>query len=460
MKKILLTVAFVSSIFAFGQKEEIESAKKIINDNPQQAENLLNKVEKLITQETDPTLVNEFNYNKGVLALSNNNVLESAQYFAKVTDFEQNGYYEGKSTETKNKKYYFSKKEADKAEQNGEISKVKHKTVAPIYTELIRSSLQTKASEINTEAAQAYQAKNYKEAGDKFSELHFVLKALNAEDPIYYYYSASAYYNADEKDKAIKILNDLIDMGFTGVTTTYVATNKSTKTDITLKDKAQFELVKLNPDYENFRTETTPSVEGNIYHLIAVAYSDKEDYDNAIAYCEKGLTKVPNHQLLQDLQGTLYYKSGQTDKFVESLKKKVQLNPKDDTAYYNLGVMLSKDENTYDEAKTYFEKAIEINPSYTDAYVNLASLTIKPDDKLVKQINSLSSTSKDIQKRKALYAQRQNLFKEALPYLLKAYELNKEDIAVVSALKGAYSILENDAKYEEFKEKATQLRKN
>jgi tetratricopeptide (TPR) repeat protein len=459
MKKHVLTLAFLCSIYGFGQKNEIESAIKLVNSNPTEAKNQLISAQSLLSKTTEPQLQADLFYNLGTIFLKENNVLEAAKYFSKVSELENKGFFEGKNKTSKEKLYFLTEQDAKQAETSGEIEKYKQKTLSGKYVEFIKTNLNSKAGTLNDEAAKAYQAQEYEKAGNKFSELHYVMKALNNEEPSFYYYAAAAYYNANQKDKALPILNELISSGFTGVSKIYLATDKKTGKDVNTKDKNQFELVKLNPDYTNFREETTPSMEGDIYHLASSIYFEKENYDKAIEVCEKGLSKAPEHKNLSNLQGAIYHKSGQSEKFIENLKKKVEANPKDEVSLYNLGVMYADMKGKEEEAKIYYNKALEVNPKYIPAYTNLASLVLKPDADLVKQMNALKNTPADTQKSKVLVAKRKDLANKALPYLLKANEIDSKDISVVSIIKRIYGILENDAKYNEFRNKEIELKK-
>ncbi|NHW59638.1 hypothetical protein HA378_31220, partial [Escherichia coli] len=68
-----------------------------------------------------------------------------------------------------------------------------------------------------------------------------------------------------------------------------------------------------------------------------------------------------------ELQGTAYYKSGKTNEFVNNLKKQLEANPNDKVSWYNLGVLLSKDEAKLNEAEGAFKRALEIDPDYIPA---------------------------------------------------------------------------------------------
>jgi len=74
--------------------------------------------------------------------------------------------------------------------------------------------------------------------------------------------------------------------------------------------------------------------------------------------------------------------------------------------------------------------------------LNLADLILKPDAKIVEEINKLTNSEKDLKKYDALKIDRQKLFNKAMPYLEKAHELDPKNDVVKSNLKSVYSFLE------------------
>ena len=76
----------------------------------------------------------------------------------------------------------------------------------------------------------------------------------------------------------------------------------------------------------------------------------------------------------------------------------IELNPNYAEAYYNLGNLLAKNPERFDEAEEKYNTAIELNPNYAEAYNNLGTL--------------LASQEKDLDKAEI--------------YFRKAIELNSE----------------------------------
>ncbi|MDR6923864.1 tetratricopeptide repeat protein [Chryseobacterium sp. 2987] len=306
----------------------------------------------------------------------------------------------------------------------------------------------------NKAAMDAYNAKNYTAAAPKFVEVYNLLKGSGQDDKIYMYYAGLSYALANNSDEAIKIYTDLINSGFTGIQTTYTAKEKKTGNVVPL-DKTTWDLMKKNSDYSDFKTEQTPSVEPDLYETLTTLLLNAKKPNEALAIIEKGLAKYPNNAKLKDAQGTAYYASGNTDKFISTLKEQLAKNPTDATNWYNLGVMQSKNPATSEDAIASFKKAIELKPDMNNAHQNLVYTVIGDDSKTVEQINALRKDKPD-EASKLIDARRER-FAKALPYAEAWYKASPQNIEAVTALKEIYVVTKNMEKVKEMKAKETEL---
>jgi uncharacterized membrane-anchored protein YhcB (DUF1043 family) len=124
------------------------------------------------------------------------------------------------------------------------------------------NALNAQLQEANKTAMDAYNSKNYAAAAPKFIEVYDLLKSSGQDNKIYMYYAGLSHALANNSDASIKIYTDLINSGFTGVETTYTAKEKKSGQVVNL-DKATWDLMKKNPDYTDFKTDQTKSVERN-----------------------------------------------------------------------------------------------------------------------------------------------------------------------------------------------------
>ena len=129
--------------------------------------------------------------------------------------------------------------------------------------------------------------------------------------------------------------------------------------------------------------------------------------------------------------------------FKEKLEEAISLNPTDPTLYYNVGVMNMEQKNG-DEAIKNFKKAIELNPEYADAYNNIG--------KTIPIIEEMNKSLTDFAKYDRLQVQQFDVYREALPYYEKAFELNKSNVSVMQTLMGLYQNLDMMDKYNSVKE--------
>nr|WP_321540470.1 tetratricopeptide repeat protein [Flavobacterium piscinae] len=132
------------------------------------------------------------------------------------------------------------------------------------------------------------------------------------------------------------------------------------------------------------------------------------------------------------------------------MEEVLQKSPNDADLYYNLGVISGTSQNQTD-AEKYYKKAIEINPNYSNAYLNLAILKLDSDGKLVEEMNKLGNSAKDNKRYDELKVQRENVFKEALPYLEKVVELSPNNLEAKQTLLNVYTSLDMTEKYKALK---------
>ena len=318
-----------------------------------------------------------------------------------------------------------------------------------------KEDVNAKLQSANKAAMDAYNAKNYAASAPKFMEVYDLLKTNGQDDKTYMYYAGLSYALANNSDAAIKIYQDLINSGYTGVQTTYTAKDKTG--NVATYDKATWDLLKKNSskDYTDFKTEQTPSVEPDLYETLSTLLLNAKKNDEAVALIEKGLAKYPNNAKLKEAQGTALYASGNTEKFMQNLKEQLAKNPKDATNWYNLGVLQAKDPATTDAAIESFKKAIELKPDFENAYQNLVYTSIGEDSKAVEEINALRKTKPDDATK--LIEARKARFEKSLPYAESWYKAVPTSLEAVSTLKDIYNITKNQAKASEMKAKEAEL---
>lgn len=453
MKKIFLSAAMLTVAIAFGQKKEIAAAVKAIdagdlattNAQIAQAESAMGDKTYLL----EPAVLEQYYYAKGLSLLKAGKTAEGASYLAKINDLSKNKIYVGKDS-SKNKVYYVGKAAADQSGVQG----LKEESYTPTLTAKLSGSINPVIEAANKVALDAYNAKKYAEAAPKFQEVYDLLNAAGQDNKKYLYYSGLTYALGDKKKEASNIYMNLLDSGYTGIETTYTAKNKKSN-EVENLEKSTWELYKkmgATADYTDFKTETSKSVEKELYETTVALLLDTDQNEEALALIDKGLKKFPNNAKLGELQGTAYFKSGKTNEFVSSLKKQLATNPNDATNWYNLGVLQSKDPATEAEALASYKKAVEIKPELAQAWQNMTYMTMGDDAKAIDDYNAARKAGKIEESNKIIAARRARLA-AALPYAEKWYQYDNNSMEAVSLLKGLYGSTRNDAKQAEFKAK-------
>lgn len=460
MKRLILSLAVLSVALVSAQKKEIANAVKAVDSGDLATANSeISKAEGIFGDKTyllEPSVLEQYYYAKGFSLLKSGKNTEGAEYLAKIANLGKEAIYTGKDAE-KNKVYFVGKEASDKF---GAGLSLKQDKYSPSMADKLRESINPLLQKANEVATKSYNEKKFDVAGEKFAETYYLFKAAGQDDKNYLYYAGVAYaQTTDNKAKAVEILDSLIKSGYTGVETIYTAKNKDGNKE-TL-DKTAFDLYKKTSGgagYTDFKTETTPSKQEEMYDLLASLLFAQNKFDEAGKVADEGLKKFPNNQSLSQVQSNSYFKSGKTDEFVNNLKAKIAKNPNDKESIYNLGVMYSKDPSKAAEAEATYKKLVDMDPKYPNALNNLVFSIIGEDDaKSINEYRDLKKAGKIDAANKVL-EQRRARFQKALPYAEQMYQADPNNKEVVSLLKGMYMTTQNTAKYNEFKAKETAMK--
>lgn len=81
--------------------------------------------------------------------------------------------------------------------------------------------------------------------------------------------------------------------------------------------------MKKSPDYADFKTETSKSVEEELYETAVALMLDDNKNSEAVALIEKGLAKFPNNAKMNDLKLSAYSRTGDSSKLEQTIKEAV-----------------------------------------------------------------------------------------------------------------------------------------
>ncbi len=393
-KQLLFLSAFIISLTIFGQKSELKTAEKALKSNNfAAAMAAINQAEGLIANADQKTKA-KFYYLKGKAlyqnGAANTDIEKTAKAFNQLLDFEK-----------ETKKYKYSKE------------------IGELINKLIDNTA-NKASESYKLAAKTKAPEDYKVAAKNFHQVYL----LSPRDTSYLDNAALVYYLGKDYDTSIKLYQQLLDLGYTGIAKIYKATEKESGKDLIFPDKKSMDLqVKLGLA-ENPRTEMKESRREYIFKNLAQSYAAKDNPDKALEILAQGRKEFPNSYSLLIDEANIYYKKGDKQRFKDNLELAISLNPTEPTLYFNVGVM-NMDLGYEEEAVKNFTKAIELDPEYGNAYNNLGSIILKKSEAVQEELNknAMDFAKYDKIKEEKLLP----IYREALPYFEKAYSFLKTE---------------------------------
>lgn len=439
VKQIIIAGTLLVSVTTFAQKDELKALKKIYDKDTPSADDIasykanLNKLETLATEEGDKIYLNFY---KAVLPEAEISALganATPQQFAKfftpktITDL-ASAYNATLDYEKKTGKKIFTK------DINDDVAQMK-----PILWNIVVALDGNKTLEEKTK---------YKQT----AAVLYAIYQLDKTDKEKLYLAANYDLNAQDYDSALTHLKELKAINYTGEGTNYLAKNKASGADETFATKDQRDKMVTLGTHILPREEKLPSKKGEIIKNIALILVQQGKTDEAKTALSEARKENPDDVNLILSEADIYYKMNDIPAYKKLINEALTKNPNDADLIFNLGVV-SAAANQFDDAEKYYKKVIELKPDYYNAYLNLADLKLKPDAKIVKEINSLGTTEKELKKYEVLKADRQKLFNSALPLLEKAYELKPDDETVKSNLLTVYKFLEMSDKVKELKAK-------
>ncbi|TDQ29967.1 tetratricopeptide repeat protein [Tenacibaculum caenipelagi] len=405
MKNQILALSLgLMSLGAVAQKSELKDA------------------EKAIKKQDFTTALNTLNTIEGSLMMNGEDKYKSKFYFLK-----------GKALAAK--KDYKGAAESFKALLAMKESKYSGEA-QPIMNQMIQ--------EVSNKAVDLYNnKKDYKNAADNF----YLTYVLSPTDTSFAYNAAVSATQAQDYDKAIEYYKELQKIGYTGIETQYLATNKATGKVEDLGSKKQRDLMVKSGSYVKPETKASESKTATIVKNVALILKEQGKTDEAIAALAEARKANPKDLNLLLNEADMYVKLGKMDKFGELMSEAVALDPNNPTLFYNLGVV-NFNQGRMEEAKKYYNKAIELKPDYADAYMNLAVVVLDQEKAIVEEMNKNLSNFK---KYDELAAKQKGVYKEALPFLEKADSL-KRSLDTVKTLMNLYEVLEMSDKASEYRD--------
>ena len=257
----------------------------------------------------------------------------------------------------------------------------------------------------------------------------------NSSDKELLFTSAQLSYQISDFDAARKKYQELFDAGYTGVQTTYFATNKATGQEEPFRSKRLAEVSIDNAKtHTDLREEDSPSKIGVIVNNLVWLYKNDEQTEKAKFIFEKAKQRFPEDTSLKLVTADIYNTLG----MMEEYKKAVANRGSDITdpkVYNNLASSAFKSKN-YDNAINYYQSSLELKEDSFFAHVNLSNAYLEK--------GNLEETT---------YEQQQELYKKALSHLERAHEIKPEDKKILPTMVSLYGVFEMTEKAEAIKAK-------
>ena len=413
MNKLYIGVALLVSTFSFAQKNEIKAAEKALKTGSfSEAKSTLSAAESLMSNADAKT--------------------QAKFYYLKAKAFYGNA----------------AKPGPDLKVITESINKVKsvEGTSKGKYTILANAIESKLLNDIVTVANGAYQDKSFLKSSEAFEAAY----KLSPSDTLYLYYAASTAVTVPDYDLALKHYMKLRDLGYSGQETIYKAVNKSTG-EVETFDSAQMRDFSIKSKTHNSPTEekTVPK-SAEIIKNISLILISKGDNEKAVKYIKEARAENPDDLDLLFSEANVQLKLDNKQAFKDLMIEATEKDPDNPELQYNLGVITSESGDNK-LAETYYRKAIQLDPQYADAYLNLAAVILDQEAPLVEEMNNLGTSRADNLKYDKLLAQRQSLYKSAIPFLSKRLELKPQDIDTARTLMNIYSVLGETEKYKELK---------
>tara|TARA_B100000900_G_scaffold106912_2_gene88895 strand:+ start:4042 stop:5316 length:1275 start_codon:yes stop_codon:yes gene_type:complete len=414
MKKnllILLSICFFQ--FSFCQKKELKLADKQIKGGDfANATISLTSIANLVSN-ADEKIKAKYYYLSAMAKYENGdgtfeNKLSSISDFKNVKDIEEDG------------------------------SKIYSSKIDDIFTNLFNSFV--------NDSKTALDSKNY-ELSYKNLEAAYI---VSNKDTLYLYNAALVATEGKSYDVALGYYERLINLGYTGVSVNYFATEKESGDEQVFQDKKSRDFsVDVVGTHVDPRDEMAESVEIDILRSVAAIYRSQENFEKSLEFLSRA-KKINSEDInLILLESNIRWEMGEVDMYQELISKALDIEPDNVDLIFNLGVV-NADKGNFDEAIGYYNSAIEMDSNYTKAYLNAAALILDKEGSIIEEMNSLGMSTADYNRYDELKIEREDLYKTAIPYLEKVFELDNDNLSAARTLKNIYSALgdtESENKY-------------
>jgi len=257
----------------------------------------------------------------------------------------------------------------------------------------------------------------------------------NSSDKELLFTSAQLSYQISDFDAARKKFQELFDAGYTGIQTTYFATNKATGQEEPFRSKRLAEVsINTAKTHTDFREEDSPSKMGVIVNNLVWLYKNEEQMEKAKFIFDKAKQRFPEDTSLKLVTADIYNTLGMTEEYKKAIANRGN-NITDPKIYNNLASSAFKSKD-YDNAINYYQSSLELKEDSFFAHVNLSNSYLEK--------GNLEETT---------YEEQQELYEKALSHLERAHEIKPKDKKILPTMVSLYGVFEMTEKAEAIKAK-------
>lgn len=424
--KFAIVAAFMLSVSAFAQKDELKAMRKIVDSDKEPTAQeikdfkaLLDKAEPLMANATNEQKA-EFYFYKGMYsfvnmmnpALAQQSITGAIDNFNKVIEIE---------------------KDVKKKEYTKQIQE-------QIYPEL-KAGLLNSAGALGKQSQFAAAVPLYEAA-----------YRMDTKDTLNLYNAAANAVNAKDYDTALKHFEELDRLGFTNKRVSYTA--KSPEGEVQYFSDPKTRDLYLKSGYKNPGVHRDPSIRGDIIKNIALIYIQKGETQKALAAVDKARKANPDDTGLLIAEAELYLKTDNKEMYKKLITEAAAKNPTNADLFYNLGIVSTATDKA--EAMKHYEKALQIKPDHVNANFNMGVLVLGDEKAIVDEMNSLGMSAKEQKRYDELKAKRNAIYRNSLKYFEAAHKADPKNKTVMQAMVGVYQALEMTAEAKAIKAKMEQ----
>ena len=192
----------------------------------------------------------------------------------------------------------------------------------------------------------------------------------------------------------------------------------------------------------------------NLYLLLKNTYVSMNDSVNVLQTLKEAFEKFPEEEEVLVQLVNYYIFAGMNDEALDFLKIAKEKNPDNGTYFFAEGLIYDRI-GKIDSASSAYQRSIDLDPALFTSQYNLGALIFNQGVKMVEEANKILDNEKYTVAREAADLK----FAEALPYLEKAHELNKDDIDTMETLKLIYYRLKMMDKHSRIDKKLRNLKR-